>query len=128
MGHRFEIWTSAIPGLDVDGRPQRLEVAAASAYADMAEAALRDGVYLHVVSAYRSYGQQVRQHRINASLAAQPGWSNHQCGIAIDVDNAVRHGRVTDTYRWLERYAGSFGFRQVMRWEPWHWEWADVSR
>lgn len=124
-GDKFEIVLHRIPGKDIDGKPMMLEAMAASAYQDLLEAATRDGVVLQTVSAYRTMAQQVKQHRKNHQLAAKPGWSNHQAGLAVDIENTLYKGKRTSTYWWLVRNAGRFGFHQVMSWEPWHWEYTE---
>ena len=126
-GQKTEIAIRHIPGKDIDGLPLMLENEAASAYADLLEVALREGVVLDVVSGYRTMHQQVQQHRKNAKLAAKPGWSNHQMGVAIDIENTLYRGKKTSTYWWLVKNAGRFGFQQPMSWEPWHWEYVKGS-
>lgn len=49
---------------------------------------------------------------------AKVGESMHQCGLAIDFDNA--RTRDTAVFRWLAANAGRYGFRNLPS-EPWHW-------
>lgn len=53
------------------------------------------------------------------NLAARPGYSNHQGGIAVDVGVG---GTASAVYRWLAANAGRFGFVRTVKSEPWHWE------
>lgn len=72
---------------------------------------------------------------------AAPGYSNHQSGIAIDLQQVrVRGARIRNSsrpaartawrgtwlYGWLVQNAASFGFRPYER-EPWHWEYRPAA-
>jgi hypothetical protein len=72
---------------------------------------------------------------------AAPGYSNHQSGVAIDLQQERVHGapirnssrpaartawRGTWLYGWLVQNAASFGFRPYER-EPWHWEYRPAA-
>ena len=54
------------------------------------------------------------------NLAAKPGFSNHQSGIAVDLD--VKPGEGNPNYEWLKREATRFGFVRTVPSETWHWE------
>lgn len=108
--------------IEVDGKP--VEVDTANAFAQMQEAARKEGVYLRVVSGFRSYEEQQYLYRcyVNCScnscnLAAPPGYSNHNSGVALDL-NTHEPG----VYRWLARNAARFGFERTVPSEDWHWE------
>jgi LAS superfamily LD-carboxypeptidase LdcB len=87
----------------------------------MRHAAARDGVSLRIVSGFRSMKEQQVLHACHKKgkcpLAARPGYSHHQDGLALDL-NAKDRG----VYDWLERNATAFGFRRTVPSEPWHWE------
>lgn len=123
----------------VNGVPRRIrvvplegslvEVRTAKAYLKMKSAAARDGINLDVVSGFRTMDEQRRLYNgwINRlpgfNPAAPPGFSNHQSGIALDlntqgVSQSVGTGPV---YNWLARNAGRFGFGRIPS-EHWHWE------
>lgn len=51
-------------------------------------------------------------------VAAYPGCSNHQSGIAIDIEAKTR----PEVFRWLSTNAQRFGFKNTVPSEPWHWE------
>jgi hypothetical protein len=72
---------------------------------------------------------------------AAPGYSNHQSGIAIDLQQErIEGARIRNSsrlaartawqgtwlYRWLLRNATSFGLRPYER-EPWHWEYRTAA-
>ena len=70
---------------------------AADAYKQLAKAAKKAGVSIMPVSGYRSYSQQaslydsyVRQYgqATADTIAARPGYSEHQTGLAMDIGNA----------------------------------------
>ena len=54
---------------------------------------------------------------LGGSAAAYPGYSNHQNGIALDIDV------VSDaSYNWMYANGTRFGFKDTVAGEPWHWE------
>jgi D-alanyl-D-alanine carboxypeptidase len=118
---------------------------AAEPLSRMLDAADAAGVALKIASAYRSYAYQVGVHehlvatiglqRADA-LSARPGYSEHQTGLAVDLqpldgtcalDPCFAH---TTAYRWLAVHAWRYGFvirytaanRRVTGYspEPWH--------
>lgn len=119
-GNRVQIALRDIPGVDVDGKPLRLEREAAEAYGDMLEAAAKDGIFLSTHFAFRTMRQQRYQYHGNRRMAAKPGYSIHQSGRAIDT-NAVVGRKRTAVYWWLKGNAARFGYRPETRSEPWHW-------
>ncbi len=92
----------------------------------MTEAARADGVEIGVNSGFRSYPEQKflwegRQKGLPGFAPAnRPGRSNHQNGIAFDID--VNGGGSNPTYVWLTANATRFGFVRTVRGEAWHWE------
>jgi hypothetical protein len=117
----------AITVVTVDGKPA--ERRTANAYALMQQAALRDGVRLSVVSGFRSMSEQrflyacyVNCSCNNCNLAAQPGYSNHQSGEALDLNTAA-----PGVLGWLNRNGARFGFFRTVPSEDWHWEFLGPS-
>ena len=88
-----------------------------------ARAAGRD---VRLNSGFRTYAEQKRLHEGHVrglpgfNLAARPGFSNHQSGIAVDLD--VKPGDGNPNYEWLKREATGFGFVRTVPSEAWHWE------
>jgi len=113
-GRRFQLCVTTIDGHLVGVRTAR-------AYERMEIAARRDGVNLAIVSGFRTMRQQRRLYRLylegRGNLAARPGYSNHQSGIALDLNTSS--GGV---YHWLAHHAHHFGFRRTVPSERWHWE------
>jgi peptidoglycan hydrolase-like protein with peptidoglycan-binding domain len=96
---------------------------AAASFNRMHAAAARAGIDLHVNSGFRSMEEQRELYRkyLNGTgnLAAKPGYSNHQGGIAVDMNVGSTS---TTTYKWLAAHADEYGFKRTVPSEPWHWE------
>jgi hypothetical protein len=60
---------------------------------------------------------------------ARPGWSNHNSGIAIDLNckGAKFGGVVMPIYEWLVLNAYKYGFVRAVASEEWHWEYRPGS-
>ena len=69
-----------------------------------------------VGSGFRSHSEQARLYRAKPGLAARPGHSNHERGLAADL--SCNHGALA----WLHRNASRFGLRFPMSYESWHIE------
>jgi len=118
QGNPFEITV-----VHMDGEP--VEKDTANAFWVMREAAAADGVDIHIVSGFRTMEEQEYFYMCytccccnNCNLAAQPGYSNHQSGHALDL-NASAPG----VYAWLAAHGGEYGFSETVPSENWHWEW-----
>lgn len=116
---------------------------AAKAFKAMAWAAKKDGILLAVNSAFRTMEHQTElfkayvielakfQKGLRASkpaLVARPGFSNHQGGIAIDINRAPGDDMKTAAPDspidlWLIKNAARFGFFRTVASEAWHFEW-----
>ena len=136
----------AFAGIDVHGRAQWLAPPAARAFARMQAAALRDGVELQLVSAFRSAAYQLgilrrkleRGQTIDEILAvsAAPGYSEHHSGRVVDLTTPGYAAleevfEESPAFAWLGVQAAGFGFRlsyprgnpHGIAYEPWHWCW-----
>jgi peptidoglycan hydrolase-like protein with peptidoglycan-binding domain len=117
QGQPRQITLKPVPG----GKELRAD--AADAFNRMHAAARRAGINITVNSGFRSMEQQRALYQAyqngTGNLAARPGYSNHQGGIAVDMNVG---GTGTSTYRWLANNAASFGFKRTVPSEPWHWE------
>ncbi len=105
--------------LKVDG--VRMTPPTARAWKRMKAAAAADGVNLTLNSGFRTMGEQQSLYRSyqngTGNLAAYPGYSNHQNGVALDIDV------VSDAaYDWMHANGGRFGFKRTVPSEAWHWE------
>lgn len=128
-GEPISTLVSRVPGKDKWDRPLYLTLPAANAYNSMLEAAVQDGIFLQLVHAFRDLQTQKHLKKRLRSRAAQPGYSLHQAGLAIDIGNCtikINNKRVkTNTYHWLREYAHEFGFYQPLQREYWHWEYRE---
>ena len=107
---------------------------------------------LKIVSAYRSYERQtvIYQNNINTrgeedtnKVSAQPGCSEHQTGLAIDVSSDTVNCKIEESFascpegKWLAKNCHKFGF--IIRYpeeksditgysyEPWHIRYVGVN-
>ncbi len=110
-----------------------------SAFDDMVAAAAGDGIKLYVVSGFRSYGTQEYlyesylkrdpQETVD-TYSARPGASEHQTGMAIDVNRCSSSFAGTPEAIWLAEHCAEYGFivRYPLgkesitgyKYEPWH--------
>jgi D-alanyl-D-alanine carboxypeptidase len=109
---------------------------------DMRDAAASDGVSLYIISAYRSTTEQEQVFRetvddyvgqgysaeIAEYLAARPGYSEHETGLAVDFSGGDAQNEM---WAWLAANAHNYGFilrypegkRQITGYqaEAWHY-------
>lgn len=100
----------------------------------MFEAAMQDGVDGFIItSGYRSHEQQVEVFANSPDgIAAQPGTSEHEAGLAFDVTAYGNENfELTPQFEWLSEHCSEYGF--ILRYpkgkeditgvpfEPWHY-------
>ena len=125
-----------------------MEVEAAEHFKQMVNGARADGIYLRSVNAYRTWAIQnlfytgyVRDAgRASAdTYSARPGHSEHQAGLAVDINTASlsSHFENTAEYAWLVEHCAEYGF--ILRYlpdkqyitgyvyEPWHYRYVGVE-
>ena len=113
---------------------------------EMREEAKKDGIYLVLLSGYRSINLQndifyslksIRNQEAaeRARVSAPPGYSEHSTGFAIDIGDATQKEtdfetefQNTDAFKWLIKNAAKFHFKlsftkdnKFIDYEPWHW-------
>ena len=125
---------------------------AALAFEEMAKAAKKAGYTVRAVSTYRSYSYQTNLYNNYAkqdgtekadTYSARAGYSEHQTGLAVDVDNAkvsyTKFG-TTKEFGWMKDNAYKYGF--ILRYtketefitgyinEPWHYRYVgkDIAK
>jgi zinc D-Ala-D-Ala carboxypeptidase len=141
-----QLATPAVPLRLSSGSPEmQLSVQAIPALEQLFAAAKADGLDLMLASGYRSYGQQIAVYdsevrRFGQDQAdresARPGHSEHQTGLAADVEPASRKCEIIACFgdlpegKWVAANAHRFGF--IIRYaqgsepvtgytyEPWH--------
>ncbi len=89
------------------------------AFLAMQHAADAAGVSLQITSGFRTMAEQQYLYHCyqtrscnNGNLAARPGYSNHQSGLALDLTTSA----------WLANNAARFGFVRTVPSESWHYE------
>lgn len=112
---------------------------ARAAFNRMAEAAAAEGLNIYVASGFRSYDHQTRTYsnyvyydgQENAdTYSARPGYSEHQTGLAFDMNSVNDSFAGTPEALWVEAHCYEYGF--IIRYpkgkeeitgyqyEPWH--------
>ena len=80
---------------------------------------------LRVADSYRTMAdQQAAFAEYGSPRAAQPGYSNHQMGLAIDFQLDSNNGTSrpgNPTWDWVTANAATYGFTQLPT-EAWHWQ------
>lgn len=143
--HRQLTPAAYVPTSLVRVQGERLRAQAADAYKQFAKAAKAAGVNIMPISGYRSFSEQaslydsyVRQYgqATADTLAARPGFSEHQTGLAMDIGNAsgtcalqacfantpAGQWAATDGWRFgfIIRYPAGAGATTGYTYEPWH--------
>lgn len=105
------------------GDKKKIRSEAYDAFVEMWNAANEEGIYLIVVSAFRNaqdqsdaykYYEQLKGTKYADSLAARPGYSEHQTGLALDIyskectlSNCFKD---SNSYKWLINNSYKYGF------------------
>lgn len=118
------------PGVDPEAQ---------AAFDDMQEDAYAKGLNIYIASGFRSYDyqSQLYQRYVDRSgkeqadrYSARPGHSEHQTGLAFDLNSIDISFADTDEYEWVKRHCYEYGF--IIRYpegaeditgymyEPWH--------
>ena len=96
-----------------------LQDCALEAFEKMAESASEDGLYLEIVSGFRSYYTQAcvyenfcyERGQTNADrVSARPGHSEHQTGLAMDINSTSFAFSYTPEAKWLAENCYKYGF------------------
>lgn len=123
-----------------DGKKYELDQKALEAFIEMADAAKEDGIDIKIISAYRSNDYQEylynkykdRNGQEDADrYSARPGHSEHETGLAIDINDVSQAFENTDAFKWLSENAHLYGYilrypkgmehRTGYIYEPWHY-------
>ena len=126
----------------------QLRKEAAESLYKMIDAAKEDNINLWVVSAYRSLNTQnslfnnsVKSDGMEHALlySAKPGHSEHNLGLAVDLNNASSkaHFENTKEYAWLKSNSYKYGFIERYQkgkefitgygFEPWHYRYLGIE-
>ncbi len=122
------------------GINSKMRKEAALAFMEMSDAATLDNVIIKNASAFRSYEYQVNLYekyvekdgkKAADTYSARPGFSEHQTGLALDINQIDSGFEATDAFKWLAKNAYKYGF--IIRfpkdkeditgysYESWHW-------
>ena len=116
---QIEFHAKELPLLDLKNTRLKLQTQAANDLADMIVHAAKDGVNIKINYAYRDHDLQKEMYRRNKRLAARPGKSKHEQGLAVDI-NGIKKDK--NLKRWLKQNAANYGWIQTVRRERWHFE------
>ena len=127
----------------------QLEKETAEYFKKMSDNAMNEGISIRNVSGYRSYDMQmtlynnyVKQDGVDNAdrYSARAGTSEHQTGLASDINSVSNSFENTDAFKWLSKNAYKYGF--ILRYpkdkefitgymyEPWHYRYVgeDVAK
>ena len=128
-----------------DGTKQ-LRSEAYDAVIDMIEAAKRENINLLVISAYRTserqnslFNNSVNKNGMDHALlySAKSGHSEHQLGLAVDLNSIDTNFENTEEFKWLKNNSYKYGF--ILRYpkgkefitgygyEPWHYRYVGID-
>ncbi len=125
--------------LPSDYDPGGLTAETNAAFKKLVDGAAADGINIFLVSGYRSYTKQQSTYTYWCNvygnteadrISARPGFSEHQLGMAIDVNSLEESFADTAEGKWLKEHCWEYGF--IIRYpkekehltgyayEPWH--------
>lgn len=129
---------------------QKIRKEAYDAFLNMWNAANNEGIYLMVSSSYRDYASQeevyngfksLKGEKYADSIAARPGYSEHETGLALDIftkkDSNKNTFKDTQAYTWLKENSYKYGF--ILRYpddkvditgydfESWHYRYVGID-
>ena len=129
-----------------NGDNKQLRKVAYDALVQMINAAKNDNIKLFVVSAYRTkqtqeslFNNSVKKNGVNHALlySAKSGHSEHQLGLAVDLNSVSDSFENTKEAKWLKDNAYKYGF--ILRYpknkeyitgygyEPWHYRYLGID-
>ena len=124
----------------------QMERVAAKYFKKMSDAAKGDGISIYNVSGYRSFNTQKglynsyvnRDGKAKAdTYSARAGTSEHQTGLATDINSVSTSFENTNAFKWLSKNAYKYGF--ILRYpkgkeyitgymyEPWHYRYVGIE-
>ena len=112
----------------------------------MFDDAKKDNINLNVISGFRTYEKQdtlfnnsIKKNGIDHALiySAKPGYSEHQLGLAIDINSVEENFKNTNEYKWLKNNSYKYGFIERYPkdkefitghgYEPWHYRYLGID-
>lgn len=83
-------------------------------------------IKFRISDAGRTYEDQARLKALKPRLAASPGRSWHEAGLAIDVDVKYIKKATGLTQQQLEIFMEQYGWKRTVKAENWHFEWHSI--
>ncbi len=129
-----------------DGKVYDLDRDALNAFIEMSNHAKEEGISLKIISAYRSNEFQAylyNKYKTNNGeknadrYSARPGHSEHETGLAIDINDVSQAFEDTKAFAWLQENAHDYGY--ILRYpknmemitgymyEPWHYRYVGTE-
>ena len=124
----------------------QMERVAASNFKEMSNDAKKEGISIYNVSGYRSFNTQKNLYNNYVSrdgkakadtYSARAGTSEHQTGLATDINSVSSSFENTSAFRWLVKNSYKYGF--ILRYpkgkeyitgymyEPWHFRYVGMD-
>ncbi len=115
----------------------------------LCESATKENMKIRAISSYRSYAYQKKLYNnyvqkdgveLADTYSARPGFSEHQTGLVVDIDNYktdYNHFETTKEFTWMQENAYKYGF--ILRYpkgkeeitgydyEAWHYRYVGVD-
>jgi hypothetical protein len=100
---------------------EKISVEMLEHWGDLVASAAADGHEIRLNSGFRTFAEQQALWDANPdpSQVARPGRSNHQNGIAIDINTGSFQSPL---YKWMKDHGPDHGFIRTVSGEHWHWE------
>jgi len=134
-----------------ENREMLLRKEALSAFSNMIHDAMREGIHIRIISAFRDsyyqaylYTRAIRQRGENQNSVAKPGHSEHQLGTTCDLTTNEIHNALsidfinTSAFQWLKQNSYRYGIYLTYTehksditgyiHEPWHYRYWGKQR
>ena len=129
-----------------DGKQYLMTSGAYEKYIRMFDAAKKEGLSLRALSTYRTedYQRGLYNNKVRTSgkvyadnYSARPGHSEHQTGLAVDINSTRVAFEYSAEFKWLQKHAHEYGY--ILRYpkgkewitgysyEPWHYRYVGVD-
>ncbi len=122
-GGKFTGQIEVVNIVDEGGDTEAASAATLPPFRLLQQGAADAGHDLQIESGFRTYEEQkslyAKYKAGTGNKAAQAGYSNHQNGIALDLNTK---GFDTALYLWMKDHAPSYGYIRTVSKEHWHWE------
>ena len=129
-----------------DGKQYLLESTAYANFVRMSDAARKEGISIRAISAYRTedYQRRLYNKKLRATgknnadnYSARPGFSEHQTGLAVDINSTKNSFERTAAFKWMQKHAHEYGYilryPKDKKWitgyeyEPWHYRYVGTK-